>query len=261
MFQSSSDYKPMKFSAYCDGAYYESFSSFIGGLLDDDVSTATANQSVSLPYISQEDMEMRAANLLSEISYQDGAVDLSRICDELSLKLEYMGESCIDGDGNEVLGEADFEERCIKIYPHNIRNRERFTIAHEIGHFYLGHGEFLGSESVVENDLFIGEQSDEANFYCNMEFQANSFASCLLLPAHVLLKKIFEVKVLYEIPTHRYLVYVDDQPCNIKDYNLLMNELVGTFGTTKTAIEVRLRKLNYLTDNREKTSNFKKENW
>lgn len=256
LFQGSSDYKSMKFSAYCDGTYYGSFASLVGGWLNNNVSNAATNQSISLPYISQKDMEVRAANLLSAISYQYGAVDLSKICDELSLKLEYLEKPCIDGDGNEVLGEADFERRCIKIYPHNIRNRERFTIAHEIGHFYLEHSEFLGSESVVENDLFIKDVSDAGNFYRNMEFQANTFASCLLLPAHMLLKKILEVKSQYEIPTHRYIVYVDDQPCNFKDYNLLMNELVDSFEATKTAIEVRLRKLNILTDNRKKYSIF-----
>ena len=79
---------------------------------------------------------------------------------------------------------------------------------------------------------------------------------CLLLPKGALIKKIYEVKIQYEIPTHSYVVYVDDQPCNINDYNILMNGLVGSFEATKTAIEVRLRKLNLLTDNRKKYSIF-----
>ena len=256
IFQSLTDYKSMKFSAYCDGAYYGSFSSFVEGVLKDNTSS-TVNKSPSLPYISQEDMEVLTADLLSEISYLDGAVNLIRICDKLSLKLEYIEEPCFDSDRNEVLGEADFEARCIKIYPHSIKNRERFTIAHEIGHFYLGHSDFLGSESVVEKDLFIGEPSHEVNFYRNMEFQANSFASCLLLPKDVLLKRIYEVKKQYDIPLNRYVVYVDNQPCNIKDYMILMDELVSSFEATQTAIEVRLKKLDFLTDSRQGLKKFR----
>lgn len=139
MFQSVNNYKPMKFSAYCDDVFHDSFSSLIGSLLSVGLSNAVDKQSFSLPYISQEDMEVRAANLLSEISYLDGGINLAEICDALSLKLKYMEEPCINADEKEVLGEADFGERCIKIYPHGIRNRERFTLAHEIGHFYLGH--------------------------------------------------------------------------------------------------------------------------
>lgn len=256
MFQGAANIKSMKFSAYCDGAFYGSPASLISSCLSDGVSIVTESQSVSLPYISQEGMEVLARNLLSEVLYQGGSVNLSEICDKLSLKLEYMAELCLDGEGNEILGEADFEARCIKIYPHSIRNRERFTIAHEIGHFYLGHGDYLCSESVVENDLFIDSKFGEESFYRNMEFQANSFASCLLLPQDTFLKKIYEVKNRHDIPTHRYPVYVDDQPCNIHDYNILMSELVNDFGVTKTAIEIRLRKLELLTDNREVSSGF-----
>lgn len=256
MFQSIGNYKSMKFSAFYDDAFYGSFSSLMSGWLGDDLSRAVANQSVSLPYISQEDMEMRAANLLSEVSYRDGEVNLAGICKALALKLEHMKEPCLDADGNEVLGEADFERRCIKIYPHGIRNRERFTLAHEIGHFYLGHDKFLGSESVVKDDLFIGDQLDARNFYRNMEFQANTFASCLLLPVPVLLKKIFDVKTRHEIPKRRHIFYVDDQPCNIKDYTILINELIEHFQVSKTAVEIRLKKLSFLVDNRKAYGGF-----
>lgn len=54
-------------------------------------------------------------------------------------------------------------------------NRQRFTIAHELGHYFLhrDHGEF------VDKALFRKElQSDRR------EFEANSFASRLLMPAN-----------------------------------------------------------------------------
>jgi len=250
MFQGVNNYKSMKFSAYCDDAFYGSFASLMSSLLSEDLYNAVDKQSACLPYISQKDMEIRADSLLTEVSYLDGEINLAGICDALSLKLEYIEAPCIDANGNEVLGEADFEGRCIKIYPHAIRNRERFTLAHEIGHFYLGHDKFLGSESVIKDDLFIDNELDGGNFYRNMEFQANTFASCLLLPKKTLYKKIYEAKIQYEIPTHSYIFYVDDQPCNRKDYHILMNELVDYFQVSKTAIEIRLKKLNFLTDNR-----------
>jgi Zn-dependent peptidase ImmA (M78 family) len=57
-------------------------------------------------------------------------------------------------------------------------NRQRFSIAHEIGHYKLGHGDDLFIEF---SDLdFITKRSGSLNL--NFEQEANQFASELLIP-------------------------------------------------------------------------------
>ncbi len=68
------------------------------------------------------------------------------------------------------------------IYPHENINRERFTLSHEIGHFYLEHGKYICNETVVEQDLFVDYETKSIFNYDRLEYQANVFASALLLP-------------------------------------------------------------------------------
>jgi Zn-dependent peptidase ImmA (M78 family) len=62
------------------------------------------------------------------------------------------------------------------------RNRRRFTIAHEIGHFVL-HRDLIG-DGIVDDALYRSSLSDV------IEAQANKFASQLLMPEFLLERAI-----------------------------------------------------------------------
>jgi hypothetical protein len=66
------------------------------------------------------------------------------------------------------------------------QGRKRFSIAHELGHFVLGHGE--GSEIVCSDEDMIASLRD-----ANRESEANAFAGELLLPT-ALVAKACDVK-------------------------------------------------------------------
>jgi Zn-dependent peptidase ImmA (M78 family) len=53
---------------------------------------------------------------------------------------------------------------------------ERFTIAHELGHFYYGF-----SKNDLTEDIIVSNTNDEIN--CKEEYFANSFAANLLMPS------------------------------------------------------------------------------
>ena len=68
---------------------------------------------------------------------------------------------------------------------HNIK-RQRFTIAHELGHYIL----HRGKNTVFTDTTFF--RSDDMN---SIEYHANEFASRLLMPENILRKLIDEDKI------------------------------------------------------------------
>lgn len=257
MFQSANDHKATKFSGYYNDIFFSSVGALINHLDGRKADPRVPVNPRAVPYIAYKEMDDRASILLKSLSYFNDAVNLTNICDELSINLIHVCEKSINNNGKEVLGEANFERKSITIYPHENEKRERFTISHEIGHFYLEHGKFLRSESVVESDLFLGSKGNNGSFYQRLEFQANTFAACLLLPRDAFFMKLVEVRKSLEITkeSHGY-VYVDDQPCNYGSYNLLLHTLSDHFQVSKQATEIRLKNLNLLTDNRKSSGNF-----
>ncbi|WP_417452897.1 ImmA/IrrE family metallo-endopeptidase [Kiloniella sp.] len=96
-------------------------------------------------------------------------------------------------------------------------NRQRFTIAHELGHFVL-HKKLIG-DGVDDTKMY---RSTDAGKYHNKNFakiqetEANQFAATLLMPTH-LIKKYLEL--------------------GVSEASILS----GIFGVSEQAMEIRLR--------------------
>jgi len=58
----------------------------------------------------------------------------------------------------------------------NGEGRARFTLAHELGHYFLGH------------KAVMARQDQIVPKYCQSEWQANTFASYFIAPPHILYK-------------------------------------------------------------------------
>lgn len=109
-------------------------------------------------------------------------IDLSKICEELDINVNYEPLGSVEallivsaGKRNIII------DNCKKIYP----QRERFTIAHEIGHYIMP-----WHENLQECDKIIDFTSDD-----KFECEANDFASELLVPKSNLLEDIKGNKV------------------------------------------------------------------
>lgn len=63
------------------------------------------------------------------------------------------------------------------------KGRDRFTVAHEVGHFLL---------HTPSNISFARISDGEIPTYCNPEWQASTFAGELLIPAHLMRDKSVE---------------------------------------------------------------------
>ena len=162
-----------------------------------------------------------------------------------------------DEEGNSVLGSANFDLKTISINAHENKHRERFTIAHEIGHFCMRHDRYLRSENIAEQDLLINGDCKRSFSYESLEYQANIFASYLLLPHDLFNFKValFRESLGIKNTSHGY-IYVDNQTCNFTLYNELLTRLSLHFEVSKLAIEVRFKKLGMLNDKRRQINNL-----
>lgn len=144
-------------------------------------------------------------------------------------KLELCGKIMyIDGDPV-IFYNADHNHRMIN-----------FTIAHELGHYFLKHLENEKSEIVcINRDL---QKSDDSRD--KREVEANFFASCLLMPFN-LVQPVFKDFMEWN---RRYngVLYVDKQPSNFADYKACIMRMQVHFYVSQTVIRYRLIGLGWM---------------
>jgi len=93
--------------------------------------------------------------------------------EDLTLKLGITLKSKPLGDLSGILYKDESNNWFIDINQLHHKNRQRYTIAHELGHYFL----HKHLKDRFEDEIFFrgGESSNE-------EWQANEFASCILMP-------------------------------------------------------------------------------
>jgi Zn-dependent peptidase ImmA (M78 family) len=116
-----------------------------------------------------------AKKIIEEYSPNDLSVDPAKIALKLGIPVRevefksYMNDSISGG----IIKEKD----SIKIYVSNsdAMNRKRFTIAHELGHYFLNHLENKGEYVDLHRGALYTNNPDEID--------ADEFAACLLMEA------------------------------------------------------------------------------
>ncbi len=255
VFYGSARAKTLKFSAYFGGKFFGSVAQMLQSFepsLSHDGETTLTNQFNSVPYVNDEEIREIALDTLSLLKHTRGAVDLQKLCALLDIDLSFFERMTQDSDGNQILGSANFGTRRIEVNLHGNSQRERFTIAHEIGHFCLGHDQYLLSDSVVEHDLLAVSQSESAFNFERLEYQANIFASELLLPYGDFLISVEALRLHIGIYDRGFgYIFVDDQTCNYIPYNELLSSLSNHYQVSRQAIEIRLKRIGLVTDKRK----------
>ncbi|UYZ68454.1 ImmA/IrrE family metallo-endopeptidase [Moraxella bovis] len=93
--------------------------------------------------------------------------------------LEIRYENLTDNISGKVNYDFDIKKYIITVNENHHENRQRFTIAHELGHYALNHGS-------KEYILYRNGESDPD------EIEANAFAAEILMPTAVIRHLIFE---------------------------------------------------------------------
>jgi Zn-dependent peptidase ImmA (M78 family) len=159
---------------------------------------------------------MVAQKLLQQYSVRIPPVDVSLIANRSGLS---VSEIELDDDVWAVL-DPDRKEIFIRAQDHD--NRKRFSLAHELGHFFLGHCNGLHIEKAYRNSKSI------EGLY-TVEIEANQFAADLLMPAVFIADKMKAI--------------VDKTKVNIDE---LVKSFATDFNVSSQAMEIRLKNLGYI---------------
>lgn len=222
------------------------------------ISNSRIQQRNQVPFREKGDLEASAEAVLDIIEYGSGPVSLDAIClnesRRVGLKVETLARTpCVEAAGC-PLGTIEFEPLRIQLFSHEQTNlgRDRFTLAHELGHHLLGHGNFMVREYCDENDFTLKRRRiDDGSDIARLEYQANYFAACLLMPR---VSFAFDFRRALEQLAIRDKgfgpLYVDDQQCNIQNFRAVLLVLAERFQVSQAAAAIRLESLGLLRDAR-----------
>lgn len=194
------------------------------------------NHFLNIPYYSSAEIEAKATNLFlgsNPISSDIAGEILAKKYSDYRITFEKLPKN--------ILGMLSLKNKVITLSENIISNKNRlhFTIAHELGHLVL-------HIPIIENKITkICEFEEQTLLKINsrtlkrMEWQANQFASFLLLPQGRFMS-IFN-KLLNDVNIRKGRLYLDHQPCNIRDVNYVLGELSRIFEVSKEVVKIRLK--------------------
>jgi Zn-dependent peptidase ImmA (M78 family) len=203
---------------------------------------------INIPFIKREEIEGMANKILLMINKTDAFENsLDRIVEHIKrkykVKISEISDLGMDRNGNKILARFNPCRMTVEIYNGLDEHRKRFTIAHEIGHIILHRSYLINPVSEIDlsinifNDYILDKDTGK-----RAEIQANIFAAYLLMPRKIFLAKAIEIAVSLDYKKKGdYLIYIDEQPCNLNNYIILARQLSFIFNVSKQAIEYHLK--------------------
>lgn len=164
-----------------------------------------------------ESIEEKAKDTIEKYSFNEFPIDPVKIALKVGIAVRDVQFKDIAEDS--VCGGIIKENESIEIYVNKYDpiNRKRFTIAHELGHYFLGHLENKG-ECI---DLHRGINNENKI----IEIQANAFAAALLMEKN---------RVEYSFNTLKKVGFSNE--------NIIL-ELSKLFAVSASAMNLRVQKL------------------
>ena len=130
--------------------------------------------------------------------YQSIPVDVLNIAYKLGIEILYQDD--LDSETSGYIRLDSNNKWIIGINNNHHTNRQRFTIAHEIGHFIL-HKQHIEANKIMEDTILF--RNNETN---QLEIAANRFASDLLMPEKEFRQKIIEGVTSIELLSQHFEV-------------------------------------------------------
>ena len=209
-------------------------------------------------FVAKNEIENVATSILEQIKYADGPVPLDKICDWQSAEVGLVTKIGVLPTARDLkagaLGRIRFDLLEITIFdlPDTSEARQRFTLAHELGHYFLRHSRYINSEYCDIADLKLnGYSVSKTDDIRRMDWQANYFASCLLLPRPKLIEDVLHLAEERNVRNRGFgLLYLDEQKCNTAIYSSITSHLKLRYKVSGLALKLRLEALGLLRDAR-----------
>ncbi len=177
------------------------------------------------------DIESSAVRLLSKYDLLRTPVPIEHLAEKLGISIHYQ----VLGNDVSALLVIKNNQSNIIVNATQHANRQRFSIAHEIGHFHLHHsGDKAGDRLFVDKKFAFYQPSKEARLaiYARSESfskpeeerEANEFAASLLMPAKLV------------------RAFVKENPLDLSDESDL-SQLASVFRVSEQAMSIRVQHL------------------
>ena len=114
-------------------------------------------------------IERRALQVLEASGITEPVIDAVKIANENGISVKEIEMPKSHGD---VAGFLNKEEKTIYVAKNDAQTRQLFTVAHELGHYFLSH----------QNYSVLLRIPNKEGLYTEKESEANSFAAYLLMP-------------------------------------------------------------------------------
>ncbi len=203
------------------------------------------------PYVKDSDIMDLISTLDINKCYDGRRLNIENLCELMSMHYDVnfvFSKSLGQNKLSNILGSIVYDPLEIFVTQELISepNRFRFTLCHEIGHLVLHYGLFknyfelfIDTEDPDFSNDFISAQTSKS-----IEFQANMFASELLLPTYSFTD--FVLRYFNRESIYKPCLIMDRQPANRQRVFDLLQEIVKCYGVSMEAAKIRLIKLNLL---------------
>jgi Zn-dependent peptidase ImmA (M78 family) len=215
-------------------------------------------------FVAKDEIENVATSILSQIKYSGGPVPLDKICEWQFAETGLVTRTGVPPTARDLkagaLGRIRFDLLEITIFEHpeTSEGRQRFTLAHELGHYFLQHSRYINREYCDIADLELdGDSVFRTDDIRRMDWQANYFASCLLLPRATLIEDFMQLAEERDVRNRGFgVLYLDEQKCNTAIYSGITSHLKLRYKVSGLALKLRLEALGLLRDARKNDQNL-----
>ncbi|AXY59272.1 MULTISPECIES: ImmA/IrrE family metallo-endopeptidase [Acinetobacter] len=201
------------------------------------------NQKINVPYLSKSKISLIAEDIYNQYKFNNGKLDIFKILNSFNISV-FSTEEILD---QATIAEINFSQKKITLFGKNYfsETQVNFALAHEIGHFLLGHDRYLKTERQTLNISKGIELRNSLPINLDrIEYQANYFAACLLLPETALTNTFISLIDKYNVTYRGFtLLYVDEQPCNLDNYNKICIPIANFFMVSQETLKIRLTEL------------------
>lgn len=167
------------------------------------------------------EIQKKARTLLGKFNFQDIPIDVRALAKKLGVRVIFQD---LDDDISGLLVIKN-DRPTIGVNDAHHPNRQKFTIAHELGHYVL-HRDI--DDLFIDSKLIYYRDKSSSDGVQQREIEANSFAAEVLMPATLIRK------------------YLKEKEPDLSN-EFTMQRMASAFNVSEQALTIRLTRLSLLT--------------